>query len=294
MTAVSCLAARSQEAKEHKAVQRYPHCGPEHSLPNFMRGRPCCQTCANISFSPTIQNFADESLRPVTIKQLIDLEEAYPGADFSIDGHPITQVTIVGQVRQVNPQSTNITYRLDDGTGTIDVKKWVDADKQEDLEPKYQPDQYVRVWGRLKSFSGKRHVGAHFIRAVDDYNEVNYHLLECQYVHLYLTKGDLGGGGANGHADGNAGNGDSMFVDSYGANGGGENAAKLGACSSNAQRMFRFLSDTPGSNEGVHLNLITSGTGMTTRDVLAASDELLGQGLVYTTVDDETWAILEY
>ncbi|KAK7721385.1 Replication factor A protein 2 [Diaporthe eres] len=240
------------------------------------------------------KNFADESLRPVTIKQLNDLEEAYPGADFSIDGHPITQVTIVGQVRQVNPQSTNITYRLDDGTGTIDVKKWVDADKPEDLEPKYQPDQHVRVWGRLKSFSGKRHVGAHFIRAVDDFNEVNYHMLEATYVHLYLTKGELGGGGANGHGDGNAGNGDSMFVDSYGANGGGENAAKLGACSPSAQRMFRFLSDTPGSNEGVHLNLITSGTGMTSREVLGASDELLGQGLVYTTVDDETWAILEY
>lgn len=242
---------------------------------------------------PSVQGFADESLRPVTIKQLIDLEEAYPGADFSIDGHPITQVTIVGQVRQVNPQSTNITYRLDDGTGVIDVKKWVDADKQEDLEPKYQLDQQVRVWGRLKSFSGKRHVGAHFIRAIDDYNEVNYHMLEAAYVHLYLTKGELGGG-ANGHADGNAGNGDSMFVDSYGANGGGENAAKLGACGPSAQRMFKFLSDTPGSNEGVHLNLITSGTGMTTREVLGASDELLGQGLVYTTVDDETWAILEY
>jgi hypothetical protein len=241
---------------------------------------------------PTIQSFADESLRPVTIKQLVDLEEAYPGADFSIDGHPITQVTIVGQVRQVNPQSTNITYRLDDGTGTIDVKKWVDADKQEDLEPKYQLDQHVRVWGRLKSFSGKRHVGAHFIRAVDDFNEVNYHMLEAAYVHLYLTKGELGA--ANGNGDGNAGNGDSMFVDSYGANGGGENAAKLGACGPNAQRMFKFLSETPGSNEGVHLNLITSGTGLSTRDVLAASDELLGQGLVYTTVDDETWAILEY
>ncbi|KAH8758437.1 hypothetical protein F5883DRAFT_525387 [Diaporthe sp. PMI_573] len=238
------------------------------------------------------KSFADESLRPVTIKQLVDLEEAYPGADFSIDGHPITQVTIVGQVRQVNPQSTNITYRLDDGTGTIDVKKWVDADKQEDLEPKYQLDQHVRVWGRLKSFSGKRHVGAHFIRAVDDFNEVNYHMLEAAYVHLYLTKGELGA--ANGDGDGNAGNGDSMFVDSYGANGGGENAAKLGACGPNAQRMFKFLSETPGSNEGVHLNLITSGTGLSTRDVLAASDELLGQGLVYTTVDDETWAILEY
>lgn len=240
----------------------------------------------------------------MTIKQLLDLEEAYPGADFLIDGHPITQVTIVGQVRSVNPQQTNITYRLDDGTGTIDVKKWVDADKQEDADPKYEPDQWVRVWGRLKSFNQKRHVGAHFIRAIDRFDEVNYHQLEATYVHLYYTKGPLGadgqqqnGNGAANGGDGNAGPGDSMFVDQYGgANGNNrsEETAKLGACGPNARKMFQFLSNAPGSNEGVHLNLITSSTGLTTRDVLGAADDLLAQGLVYTTVDDETWAILDY
>jgi replication factor A2 len=30
------------------------------------------------------------------------------------------------------------------------------------------------------------------------------------------------------------------------------------------------------------------------REVITAADELLGQGLIYTTVDDETWAILDY
>lgn len=243
------------------------------------------------------QGFSDDSLRPVTIKQLLDLEEAYPGADFLIDGHPITQVTIVGQVRAVNPQPTNITYRLDDGTGTIDVKKWVDADKQEeDADPKYELDQWVRVWGRLKAFNAKRHVGAHFIRAIDRFDEVNYHLLEASYVHLYYTKGPLGGDQQqnNNGGDGNAGAGDSMFVDQDGSGARGEETAKLSACGPNARKMFQFLSNSPGGNEGVHLNLITSGTGLSTRDVLGAADDLLAQGLVYTTVDDETWAILDY
>lgn len=245
---------------------------------------------------PPIQGFADESLRPVTIKQLLDVEEAYPGADLAIDGHPITQVTIVGQVRQISPQPTNITYRLDDGTGVIDVKKWVDVDKQEDLDPKYALDQHVRVWGRLKSFNQKRHVGAHFIRAVDDFNEVNYHMLESTYVHLYFTKGGDPGAvqnGAGGTASGGDG-GDSMFVDSYGGNGSSESSAKLAACGPSAQRMYQYLTGSSTGNEGVHLNMITSNTGMTTREVLSAADELLGQGLVYTTVDDETWAVLDY
>ncbi len=131
----------------------------------------------------------------MTIKQLYDVEEAYPGADFNIDGLPLTQITIVGQVRAVNPQPTNITYRLDDGTALIEVKKWVDPDKTGDSDPKYELDQYVRAWGRLKSFNGRRHVGTHCMRAIEDHNEVAYHLAEATYVHLALSRGAVGQGG---------------------------------------------------------------------------------------------------
>ncbi|GAB0133050.1 hypothetical protein EsDP_00001467 [Epichloe bromicola] len=239
--------------------------------------------------------YQDESLRPVTIKQILEAEEAYAGADFKIDNATVTQITFVGQIRNINPQPTNITFKIDDGTGQIEVKKWIDVDKQDDSNAEFELDSHVRVWGRLKSFSNKRHVGAHVIRPVADFNEVNYHLLEATYVHLFFSKGPLGqqGGGANG---------DSMFVDGGGGGGyGNENGAgagqasnKLSGCGPLARKMFTFISGAPGGNEGIHLNVISSSTGMSVRDVLSASDELLGQGLIYPTVDDETWAILEY
>ncbi|KAL6923666.1 hypothetical protein FSST1_000940 [Fusarium sambucinum] len=244
------------------------------------------------------KSYQDESLRPVTIKQVLDAEEAYAGADFKIDGSPVTQITFVGQVRSIQPQPTNITLKIDDGTGQIEVKKWIDVDKADDSEVGFELDSHVRIWGRLKSFNNKRHVGAHVIRPVADFNEVNYHMLEATYVHLYFTKGPLGGqgGGANGD--------DGMFVDGggYNDNGGGNNNnnnnnqshTKIAGCGPLAKKMFNFMSDTPGGNEGVHVNIITSSTGMSVRDALTAADELLGQGLIYTTVDDETWAVLEY
>ncbi|OAQ69092.1 DNA-directed RNA polymerase I subunit RPA1 [Pochonia chlamydosporia 170] len=244
---------------------------------------------------PGTKSYQDESLRPVTIKQILSAEEAFAGADFKIDNSTITQITFVGQIRSVNPQPTNVTLKIDDGTGQIEVKKWIDADKQDDVKPEqqYELDSYVRVWGRLKSFSNKRHVGAHVIRPVKDFNEVNYHLLEATYVHLYFTRGPLGGAAANG--------GESMFVDGGGygdANGGAAGAGqmpnKLSGCGPLAKKMFNYMNGTPGGNEGVHLNVISTSTGMSVRDVLSASDELLGQGLIYTTVDDETWAILDY
>ncbi|TDZ47222.1 Replication factor A protein 2 [Colletotrichum trifolii] len=245
--------------------------------------------------------YSEESLRPVTIKQIIDAEEAYPGADFRIDGSTVTQITFVAQIRQVSPQPTNITLKLDDGTGVIEVKKWVDTDKKDDADSNLELEGFVRVWGRLKSFNNKRHVGAHFIRPVTDYNEVQYHLLEATYVSLTFTRGPLNAGGA-GAGQGGAG-GDSMFVDGgdgygggapQGGAGAGAHAGKLRGCSAAAQKMFNFINNAPGGNEGVHLNQIASGAGLSTRDVVGASDELLGQGLIYTTIDDETWAILDY
>ncbi|KAK4039107.1 hypothetical protein C8A01DRAFT_36940 [Parachaetomium inaequale] len=245
------------------------------------------------------RNFADDTLRPVTIKQLVDCKEPYPGAELAVDGMPTTQVTLVGQVRSVHPQAVNVTYRIDDGTGLIDVKKWIDAEKGE-TNPRYAPDTYVRVFGRLQSFNGKRHVGAHYIRAIEDFNEVNYHMLEATYVHLSLTKGAAAGGAGEQQQQGGGDDGDSMFVDGgYGAGGGGGGAgdsaaiqARLSPCSRNARTIFNFLANTPGDG-GAHLNQVAAGTNLSTKEILAGAEELLGQGFIYTTEDDETWAILD-
>ncbi|KAI0910089.1 replication protein A, subunit RPA32 [Ustulina deusta] len=226
----------------------------------------------------------DESLRPVTIKQIIDAEPAYAGdASFRIDGLDVKQVTIVGMVRVIMQQMTNITYRIDDGTGVIEVKQWLDADKQE--SPVFKEEDYVRVWGRLKSFSNKRHIGAHVIKPVRDFNEVNYHLLEATYVHLFFTRGappqdGAAGGGAPGD------NHDSMFVDD-----GGD--ARYKGHSAKAKKMFDYLQRSGNPTEGIHMQVIAREAGMTIQDVMTGAEELLSHGTIYTTMDDETYAILE-
>lgn len=228
-------------------------------------------------------------MRPVTVKQIIDAEQAF-GSDgpFRIDGVDVTQVTFVGMVRQINPQTTNITYRLDDGTGIMEVKQWLDPDKADgESRAAFTEEQYVRVWGRLKSFGNKRHVGAHVIKPVTDFNEVNYHLLEAAYVHLFFTKGgmDTGGGGGNENFVSGGGD-DSMFVEN-------NDAAFLKAASVKAKKMFQYLNQSPDSNEGVNIHVIARDTGMSVQDATAAAEELLGHGKVYTTLDDETFAILQ-
>ncbi|KAM3424653.1 hypothetical protein BST61_g6641 [Cercospora zeina] len=242
------------------------------------------------------RTYGKDTLRPVTIKQLLDAHHPHPDADhFMIDDSETTQVTFVGQIRNISAQTTNVTYKVDDGTGIIEVKVWVDADtlaaeESGGMVKKDKPVEqgYARVWGRLKQFNSKRHVGAQYIRAIEDYNEIAYHLLEATVVHLHFAKGPVDqlqqqGGQANG-------GGQQVGM----ANGAGAAAGSdLAGLSMAARKVLQALRATPQTNEGLHAQVIAQHTGMELTEVYKAGDELMGLGKVYTTVDDMTWALLD-
>ncbi|KAF2813615.1 uncharacterized protein BDZ99DRAFT_474246 [Mytilinidion resinicola] len=54
-----------------------------------------------------------------------------------------------------------------------------------------------------------------------------------------------------------------------------------------------FLMTTPQTSEGLHQDDIAERLNLEEDDVAAAGDELLGLGVIYTTTNDETWAVLE-
>lgn len=118
-------------------------------------------------------------------------------------------------------------------------------------------------------------------------NEVSYHLLEATAIHLYFTRGPPGGAGAGGAGAANT-NGGAVQQDS-GAYGNHD----LSGYNNIAKRVFAYLRETPQSNEGLHQQLIAANLGLESADVLRAGDDLLAGGLIYTTVDDHTWAVLE-
>ena len=208
------------------------------------------------------------------------------------------QVTFVGQIRNISTQTTHITYKVDDGTGTVEVKAWIDGDSSasEQMEvndpakTQLVESGYCRVWGRLKAFNNKRHVGAHVIRRINDYNEINYHLLEATAVHLFFTRGPPNNTTAFGENGNNATNG----AIAPGHQEVGMNGRPIPAMSPVARRMYNALRDTPQSNEGLHVQMLASQLGVGISDVHKAAEELIGIGLAFTTVDDNTWALLEF
>ena len=178
------------------------------------------------------------------------------------------------------------------------MKQWIDADVTMDTtsdsaaaKPKLVENEWARVWGRLKAFNNKRHVGAHVIRPVADKMEITYHLLEATYVHLYFVKGPMD----QIKAEAGGVNRDTAEV---GYGGGGGNTAMNGQPMPNislaAKRVYQTLKESPQNNEGLHVQNIAALVRMNVPDVRKAGDELLGHSMIFTTVDDDTWALLEF
>lgn len=145
-------------------------------------------------------------------------------------------------------------------------------------------NSYAKAWGVMKSFNDRRSVNIHLIRPLTDMNEYFFHFVEATAVHLFLEKGPpptKRGQGSIAGAGAGAG----------GANeaGGGQSLQGMSAL---ARRVFETLNNTPQTNEGLHVNNLATHTGMPLNEVYKAAEELVSLGRIYTTIDDDTWAIL--
>ena len=153
-------------------------------------------------------------------------------------------------------------------------------------KPKLVEEGYCRVWGKLKAFNNKKHVGAHVIRPVTDYNEINYHLLDATAIHLFFSRGPPETTkGQNGTRTNEGG---------VGAQEPTSNGQLLPSMSPGARKLLQTLKATPQSNEGLHVQVLASQMGTNTNEAQRAAEELISLGLIFTTVDEFTWALLEY
>lgn len=64
--------------------------------------------------------------------------------------------------------------------------------------------------------------------------------------------------------------------------------------SATAKKVYEILLSEPQNNEGLHVKDIAQKSGILLNDVFKAGVVLLSAELIYSTVDDETWALLEY
>jgi len=124
-------------------------------------------------------SYMTETLRPVTIKQLLTWDTDSAGKTF-IDNIEVTKIKIVGQVKLATDSAPCRTFIINDGSDEVTVKLYGYAEvKQGDL---------VAIYGRPDSFGGGKEVFAFGVKRIYDPWEVRYHYFAAVAEHVARTK----------------------------------------------------------------------------------------------------------
>ncbi|XP_054855463.1 replication protein A 32 kDa subunit [Eublepharis macularius] len=131
-----------------------------------------------------------QNIVPCTVSQLLSAEQVDEA--FKVREVEISQVVIVGIIRQAEKAPTNILYKVDDMTAApMDVRQWVDTDEEGSENVVVPPGTYVKVAGHLRSFQNKKSLVAFKLMPLEDMNELTTHMLEVVNAHMILRKGNL-------------------------------------------------------------------------------------------------------
>lgn len=139
------------------------------------------------------RNYDEQTQIPVTIAMAF---KARGGDEMLMleDGRALHTIKIVAAVRNVEVQSTNILYTIEDGTGCINVKQWLDDnDSAEVAEMKRQAAKdgiYIKVIGQIKDYDGQKQIVASSIQQLSSGNELTHHLLHVVYSSEKFKKSD--------------------------------------------------------------------------------------------------------
>ncbi|KAG6874207.1 hypothetical protein C0995_003753 [Termitomyces sp. Mi166 len=225
---------------------------------------------------------ASLSLRPLTVAQLLKATQAHPDAEWTVDDVEIGHVTVVSQVITIHVQATNFVYWLDDGSGRIEARHWVDSTSEEDSGKwgGIGENMYVRVTGTLKTFGNKRYINATHIRVATDPHEVYFHILEAISVTIMADRGFSSAPPTRASASKGS-------VSAYTGQ-----ASKISDQYTHLpplqQKIVRFIASQPLSEEGVHVSAIARAVGSDgdAQKISDALDHLMDDGHVFSTIDD--------
>ncbi|KIS69230.1 uncharacterized protein UMAG_02579 [Mycosarcoma maydis] len=242
--------------------------------------------------SPSGKKAGNNTLRPVTIRQILNAEQPHPDAEFILDGAELGQLTFVAVVRNISRNATNVAYSVEDGTGQIEVRQWLDSSSDDSSKAsEIRNNVYVRVLGTLKSFQNRRSISSGHMRPVIDYNEVMFHRLEAVHAHLQATRGPTASAlkGATSTA---------LFNQAGGLESNDMNAYS-GSKKQDVNDLYKNLGELPqqimsivtresqNHPDGVHVSLIARLlNGVDVNDVKSAVEDLSSDGYLYTAADD--------
>jgi replication factor A2 len=132
------------------------------------------------------RSYDDKTITPITIKMALSGTTAEDGNKLVLeDGRKLSQVCIVAATRSVEDFSTNSVYLLEDGTGLIECKQWLDDNDSTGttaIRAQTMHDNiYLKVVGTVRDYDGKKTIVADSVRPLSTANEITHHMLSVIY-----------------------------------------------------------------------------------------------------------------
>ncbi|KAG8902853.1 replication factor A protein 2 [Tulasnella sp. 403] len=235
---------------------------------------------------------ADLSLRPVVCRQVLEAERQ-AGDAITIDGQEVIQVTLVAQIVSITKQAVCTWLKLDDGTGLVQARQWMDKSEMMDTSNEdrgYSDGDWVRVLGYIKPFQGKRSFSIHSIRVITDYHEVYFALLEALQVHMFYTRGPVHSASSNDMEGVTSTSTANPYAPGGHDSGQTDPFAHLPAMQ---RKIVTFIINSAAGDEGVHVTALTKGLGTNIKaeDVSDALETLTESGHIYNTIDEYHYSV---
>lgn len=134
-----------------------------------------------------------QGLMAVTVKMVTEAVASETGEGNTVrfhNGQEASLVELVGQVELVDDSEQMFAkYVIDDGTGRVVCKKFIDADKAGML--RVPVGKFVRVVGPFRRFGAESYLNAHKVEEIRNLDEISRHRIEVIHTMLQL----------NGHLD---------------------------------------------------------------------------------------------
>jgi replication factor A2 len=232
------------------------------------------------------RSYDEQTLIPVTIHMLNQAKPDESGDQSVVleDGRKLAQVKLLGSVRGVEDASTNVLYTLEDGTGMMDVKQWLDDNDgsaiQEMRQQTLKENIYVKVIGQVKDYDGKKMVVANSVRLLTTGNELTHHFLQVVHSAEKYKRADsivapLGSTGVG-----------------FGATIGGNVVTQTtGGGDSLRDKVLKFIQTADdGGETGVNvISCVKAMTEFSEADIRKAIAECAEEGMIYSTVSEDDY-----
>lgn len=231
---------------------------------------------------PTEEQF----MIPITIRQA--LKSLTPDGQCLIDGRDPHHVKLVACIKDVDHAATAISYNVEDGTGLINVKEWINnVGGPGEGTTNLDAQMYVRIIGKLQSFQGQVSITAYQVKLVSTPNELTHHMLECIYAREMATRRGGGAVATSAALMNNVGFGPQTTGMALDLNNGGSSSAP------GFQQVSDYIQKYSEDNEiGIGRSQIVQAmqaAGVPEKAVTLAIDQLAGDGMIYSTTDEDTF-----